>query len=235
MSETGSLKLPLLQPSQAQKHVTVNEALVRLDALAQVVLLSRSETLPPPAVADGDCYALPAGCGGQWAGQDGKLALASNGGWIFVAPRDGWSAWIADEAARASYLQGRWIAGAVAVAANGAASRFVTVEAEHMVTAGGAQNVGLDIPADSVLFACSARVSDTITGSAVSWTLDVDDGSITFGTGMGLASGAYCTGILGQPTAFYATKAVRLVPVGGSFTGGAIRLAAHYYVIDLPV
>lgn len=235
MSETGSLELPLLQPSQAQKHVTVNEALVRLDALAQIALLSRSLTSPPAAFVDGDCYALPVGCGAEWAGQDGKLAIASNGGWVFVTPRDGWSAWIVDEAARATYLQGGWIVGALAVAGNGAAARFTVSQAEYIVTAGGAQLVGLEIPADSVVFACSARVNVALTGSATGWTLDLADGSVTFGTGMGVAAGSYCTGILGQPTALYGPKEVRLTPEGGSFTGGEIRLAAHYYRIDLPV
>ena len=32
MTDTSQLGLPLLEPAQAQKHVTVNEALVRLDA-----------------------------------------------------------------------------------------------------------------------------------------------------------------------------------------------------------
>ena len=36
MSETSQLKLPLLQTAQAQKHVTVNEALALLDQLVQM-------------------------------------------------------------------------------------------------------------------------------------------------------------------------------------------------------
>ena len=53
MTDTSQLKLPLLQPAQAQKHVTVNEALVRLDGLAQLVMQSRSLTIPPPTAAAG--------------------------------------------------------------------------------------------------------------------------------------------------------------------------------------
>ena len=36
MSETAKLGLALVQPAQAQKHVTVNDAFQRLDALAQI-------------------------------------------------------------------------------------------------------------------------------------------------------------------------------------------------------
>ena len=47
MSETSRLGLPLVQAAQAQKHVTVNEALLRIDALAQIELLGVDATAPP--------------------------------------------------------------------------------------------------------------------------------------------------------------------------------------------
>lgn len=47
MSEVSArLELPILQPSQAQKHLTHNEALQRLDVLVQAVLLRR--LIPTP-------------------------------------------------------------------------------------------------------------------------------------------------------------------------------------------
>ena len=48
-NETMRLQLPLLQPAQAQKHVTVNEALMRLDGLTNAVLESASVAVPPEA------------------------------------------------------------------------------------------------------------------------------------------------------------------------------------------
>ena len=60
MTETPTLKLPLLQPSQAQKHVTVNEALVLLDGVAQLSLASTT-VIDPPAVVEGACYGVPSG------------------------------------------------------------------------------------------------------------------------------------------------------------------------------
>lgn len=46
MSSTQQLGLPLLQPAQAQKHVTVNAALVRLDGLVELTLVSRAQAAP---------------------------------------------------------------------------------------------------------------------------------------------------------------------------------------------
>ena len=42
------LGLPYLLPNQAQKHVTVNQFLSRLDALPQPTVLSRSLYYDPP-------------------------------------------------------------------------------------------------------------------------------------------------------------------------------------------
>jgi hypothetical protein len=47
MTETANLTFPLVQPAQAQKHVTVNEALARIDGLAQLTLQSVSDPVPP--------------------------------------------------------------------------------------------------------------------------------------------------------------------------------------------
>ena len=44
---TTNLSLPLLAADQAQKHVTVNEALLVLDSLVFLALLDRSLSAPP--------------------------------------------------------------------------------------------------------------------------------------------------------------------------------------------
>jgi hypothetical protein len=97
MSETPNLALPFLAASQAQKHVTLNESLLRLDALAHLAVASRILTAPPVEPVDGDRYLVPAGATGDWAGQSGKIAARADGAWSFLAPRTGWRAWIADE------------------------------------------------------------------------------------------------------------------------------------------
>ena len=47
--QTSALSLPLILPSQAQKHVTHNEALRILDAVVPPSVKSRSLTDPPAA------------------------------------------------------------------------------------------------------------------------------------------------------------------------------------------
>jgi len=94
MSQSSSiLALPYLQPSQAQKHVTHNEALRRLDIIVQLGVVSFGATTPPGAPAEGEVYALGAGTSGVWAGHDSELAAWLDGVWLFLAPLPGWRAW----------------------------------------------------------------------------------------------------------------------------------------------
>ena len=92
------LSLPLLQPSQAQKHVTHNEALMRLDMLVQATAVSRNQTIPPATPAQDALYVVPQGGTLGWAGQDGALALFDQGAWVFLPPKAGWRVWVLDEA-----------------------------------------------------------------------------------------------------------------------------------------
>lgn len=106
--QTASLALPLLAPSQAQKHITHNEALTDLDAMVQISVLDRNLTAPPGEPTEGDRY-IPAGpATGGWAGQENAIAVARDGGWVFYPPREGWLVWVADEDALIGWGGGSW-------------------------------------------------------------------------------------------------------------------------------
>lgn len=86
------LSLPYLQAAQAQKHVTHNEALERLDVLVQLTVESFAENTPPPLPEEGQVWVVGSSPTGAWAAQPGALAAWANGGWLFVDPRPGWQA-----------------------------------------------------------------------------------------------------------------------------------------------
>ncbi|MEO9457541.1 MAG: DUF2793 domain-containing protein [Lentilitoribacter sp.] len=86
-----NLSLPLLQASQAQKHVTHNEALYILDTVTQLSVLSSNLSSPPEA-EDGDRYLVPAGAAGDWTDQDGAVAVFDENTWRFLSPKTGWVA-----------------------------------------------------------------------------------------------------------------------------------------------
>jgi len=95
---TTHLLLPDIPASQAQKHVTHNEALRLLDAMVQLSVLDRDLTAPPASPADGDRYLVAASASGLWAGWDLNVAFWIDGVWQRLVPRPGWLAWVADEA-----------------------------------------------------------------------------------------------------------------------------------------
>jgi len=90
--QSPRLSLPFLQPAQAQKHVTHNEALKNLDALAQITVLGFGATTPPGNPDNGDCLAIGVPPTGDCAGQDGALAVWFDNTWNFHLPRAGWLA-----------------------------------------------------------------------------------------------------------------------------------------------
>ncbi len=109
MSQSSPLlSLPYIQPAQAQKHVTHNEALRRLDALVQLSVESRTLIEPPVSPADGARFIVATGATGDWAGQDHAIALNAGGGWLFLAPNVGWQAYVVDEAIEVTWQGSLW-------------------------------------------------------------------------------------------------------------------------------
>lgn len=112
-NQTPRLALPYLMPSQAQKHVTHNEALSALDAIIHISVIDRDLATPPVSPAAAACYIIAEVATDDWAGQEGNLAVFQNGGWVFYSPAEGWQAWIEDEQTLLVFDGSTWQAVAV--------------------------------------------------------------------------------------------------------------------------
>ncbi|MBS0250156.1 MAG: DUF2793 domain-containing protein [Proteobacteria bacterium] len=111
MTDTPNLALPYILPSQAQKHVTHNEAIRALDCLVQLAVESRSLAAPPASPAEGSRYLVAAAAAtGDWSGHSEEIAAFQDGTWMFYEPREGWIAWVADDHELAIYSAGAWAA-----------------------------------------------------------------------------------------------------------------------------
>jgi hypothetical protein len=110
MDHTPRLGLPYLLANQAQKHVTLNESLSRLDALAQIGVLSRELEAPPEDPAEGEGWIVPADASGAWAGEEGGIAVWQDGAWAVYPPQPGWLAYVLDEAALVVWSGAAWLA-----------------------------------------------------------------------------------------------------------------------------
>jgi hypothetical protein len=109
MSQSTNLRLPYLAANQAQKHVTVNEALRFLDVLVQLSIKSAALSAPPGSPADGHRYIVGAAPTGAWAGHATHVAAWQDGAWAFHAPGEGWVAWNEATGAPLVYRAGAWV------------------------------------------------------------------------------------------------------------------------------
>lgn len=106
---SSSLSMPFIQPSQAQKHVTHNEALRILDVVTQLGVAADDQTTPPASPSDGTRYIIDEGGINEWANHAGEVALFENGTWRFFVPRAGWRAYVINRDALVVYDGAEWV------------------------------------------------------------------------------------------------------------------------------
>lgn len=106
--QSPRLALPFIQPSQAQKHVTHNEALLTLDTVAQLAIDGFDTINPPGSPVDGEVHWLGIGATGSWVGKDGYLATYHDTAWHFSIAQEGWRAWDKPGDQLRAYTGGVW-------------------------------------------------------------------------------------------------------------------------------
>lgn len=108
---TARLGLPLLQPGQAQKEMSHNEALAGLDLAVQAAVESIGTTEPPADPVPGQCWVVGDGASGAWAGRDGAVAGWTGSGWRFAVARAGLTVWSAEDGVFAIFDGSQWLLG----------------------------------------------------------------------------------------------------------------------------
>uniref|UniRef100_B0T7Z1 Uncharacterized protein n=1 Tax=Caulobacter sp. (strain K31) TaxID=366602 RepID=B0T7Z1_CAUSK len=237
---TPRLSLPFVAAGQAQKHITVNEALGRLDGLVQLAVQSRTVAAQPGSPADGAIHILPPGAtGASWLNQAaGLLARHADGVWETLTPAAGWLAWIIDEGLALIHDGQNWTPLSSTfknlTAARSpffTATRFEILEQE-LTLSGAAVATTVMIPSRAIVLGVSTRTSAAITG-ATSYSCGVSGDAAKFGASLGVAKNASNIGVIG-PTAYYADTPVVITAAGGGFTGGKVRVSMHLMRFDAP-
>jgi len=94
---TSILTLRELQQSQSSPHLIINEGLRRIEAAAQISVVSRGLNASPGSPAAGAVYIVGTAPTGAWAGRANNLAFVIGGAWQFHAPIEGWIAFNRDD------------------------------------------------------------------------------------------------------------------------------------------
>jgi hypothetical protein len=246
MSNTTNLVLPYLAVGQAQKHVTLNESLRKLDAIIQLAVVSATTTAEPASPADGAVWILPAGrTGAHWSAfAVGRLAYYRDGAWVEIVPRQGWLAVVKDAGRLLVFTGAAWSPFVASLSeantftvpqtfasAHGAALALEIVE-EELTLAGASVTSSIAIPNGSICFGVSERVTEAVTGAS-SFKVGISGETAKFGDLLGLSLGSTNFGIIG-PTAFYADTPIVVTANGANFTTGKVRLAIHVLRVTPP-
>ena len=96
MASTPHIGLTLVEQAQAQKEVTVNMALMRIDALLNMGVIDKDLSDPPASPGTGDVYLVADDATGDWTGHEGEIAYFEQI-WRFIEPNEGLMLWLRDE------------------------------------------------------------------------------------------------------------------------------------------
>ena len=113
MSQTSRLGLPFIEPGQAQKELSHNEALRLIDVAVAAAVETVGANAPPASPTDGQCHIVGTAPTGAWAGHAKAIAGYAPGGWRFVAAVAGMTALDKASGQTASYDGTAWVIGTV--------------------------------------------------------------------------------------------------------------------------
>ncbi len=231
MSKSRNAEFNYLEAAQSQKHLTVNDALVRLDTLSQLILVSISQDIPFTA-SEGACYAVRS-TDPNFGDQGGKIAIYDNGGYIFITPKIGWHAYVADTGSQVVFDGSQW--SAVASGSSGSAECSVKITSLDQELSGEKVTTSKILPEKSPVFGVTARVIEEITGTDVtSWSIGIAGAENRYGSGLWLGVNGWSRGLTGSPQTYWADKSLVITPDQGSFTAGKVRIYIHHAELTLP-
>lgn len=108
---TPNLGLPTIPNGNTYSSAAFNDAMQLIDAMTPLIVLDKDLASPPTTTsADiGKRWIVAASPTGDWTGHAGDVALCTGENlWRFISPKDGYKAFVVDEAEDYRYLSGTW-------------------------------------------------------------------------------------------------------------------------------
>lgn len=242
---TARLLLPYILAAQAQKHVTHNEALRRLDGLINLTVADQTRTTPPASPAEGQAHLVAASASGLWEGWSGDIAVWTDGAWLRLPAQPGWRLWVIDEDVMLVRVGPDWIPldavlGLVSRAASvtlaegttGSTTGLGIIAATESGLSGAAVTTSLVLPANALILGVTARVTMAIAG-VTGFALGIAGEPALFGAGYAGDANTEVVGAI-SPRVVADPTPVSVTAEGGSFTGGALHLACHTLTMGAP-
>ncbi len=231
MSQTGRLGLPYIVTAQAQKEVTHNEGLNRLDAFVTPVVADITNA-PPSSPVVGDLYIVGTSPTGDFSAQGNKLAQYLTGGWVFYTPFQWMDAVVEETQSRMAWDGTNWIPFGLIMQDSGEYMRVLRWQ-EDIDLSGGSQSV-TNIPNRSTVLAVNTRVITALTGTVGSFGVGVSGDTSRYGNGIGTGQDSTNIGLTYHPVSYYSDTPIEITPDSGSITGGVVRINVQYLAFRGP-
>lgn len=226
MTTTPNIPIKIIEASQNQKEVTINDGSYLIDALASGRVLDKDLTTPPVSPTNGDTYIVAATATGDWVGKENQIAYYSNG-WKFIPPIQGWTAFVVDEFQNYFYTGSKWVSSSLYLTPD---YDYVKMARTKVVSSSlsGANVTETGVIKDrQMVLACCLRVTEAITG-ATSFDAGYTGNTGAFGGSIGISLDTTNEGLLGNPQSFFADTDLIYTANGANFTGGEITAIIQY-------
>ena len=225
MSATKRLNLPYIVTGQAQKEVTHNDGLNRLDAFVTPVV-SEITDAPPVSPTVGDVVIVGTNGSGDFSGKDNQLAQYLTGGWVFYTPFKWMDAVVEDIDSRMTYNGTTWVAFNLIMKDSG---EYLRVESwQEDVDVSTDSETTTDIPDRASVLAVNTRVITAITGTVTTFGVGVSGDTSRYGNGIGKGADSTNIGMSYHPVTYYSDTPVLLTPDSGAFSTGVVRINVQY-------
>ena len=109
MNKSSHLNFDLIMQNQAQKEVTVNEALVAIDAILNTGVKKLFVNDPVNNPGSGDLYIVGPNPTGPWSGESYNIAYYYVNDWHFIVPNIGMTLWAQEYNQMYTYNSNGWI------------------------------------------------------------------------------------------------------------------------------
>jgi hypothetical protein len=107
MTKTPHLAIPLLVPNQAQKEITLNEALLLIEVLLVGVAKDIYLKQPPDNAGEQDIYIIGENPTDIWQHKANHIAYFFQG-WRYCAPKEGMSMFVLKTSASYRFINNNW-------------------------------------------------------------------------------------------------------------------------------
>ncbi|MBN8531562.1 MAG: DUF2793 domain-containing protein [Alphaproteobacteria bacterium] len=231
MSQTARLGLPYIVSGQAQKEVTHNEGLNKLDAFVTPVVADIADS-PPGSPAAGDLYIVGSSPSGDFTGHANQLAQYQTGGWVFYAPFKWMDAVVESLDSRMAYDGSAWVPFGLIMRDGGEYMRVLRWQDDVDLSLG--DETAMLIPNRSTVLAVNTRVMEAVTGTVTSFGVGVSGDTSRYGNGIGTGADSTNIGLTYHPVSYYSDTPLLLTPDAGSFTGGLVRINVQYLAFRGP-